>query len=158
MLRQQGLSTYTQAKIEGILGSLAMTTGIIPSDPLLVAAQLAAEAQGFWPEPVVLPGRVWSDGSCINPIDPPLRRATWAVVGSAPAYPRLGVAPVSGRQTIGRAELSAMVWISRCPGATLCVIDAQYLVGCMTRCAEGLLPPALLRGPNGDLWMLLIKT
>ena len=42
--------------------------------------------------------------------------------------------------------------------STLCVIDAQYLIGCMSRCAGGLPLPALVQGPNGDLWMLLAKT
>jgi hypothetical protein len=51
MIRQQGLRTYTRAAIESILGNFAMCTGILPSDPLLVAAQAAAEAHGYWPEP-----------------------------------------------------------------------------------------------------------
>jgi hypothetical protein len=157
MIRQQGMRALSRAAVEATLGTFAMLTGIIPTDPVLRNAQVAAEASGFWPPPIKLPGRVWSDGSCLHPADPILRRATWSVVGSAPEYATLARAPVHGRQTIGRAELSAVIWVSRCPDATGCIIDAQYLIGCMVRCADGIPPPALLQGPNGDLWMLLSK-
>jgi hypothetical protein len=77
------------------------------------------------------------------------------VVGG-PGYLTLGAAMVIGRQTIGRAELSALVWVSMCGGASA-IIDAQYLIGCMARCAGGLPPAALLDSANGDLWRLLLR-
>ena len=63
---------------------------------------------------------------------------------------------VIGRQTIGRVELSALIWVSMCGGASA-IIDAQYLVGRMARCAGGLPPAALLDSGNGDLWRLLLR-
>ncbi len=61
------------------------------------------------------------------PTDPCLRRATWSVMGDAvQGYPALAVARVVGRQTIGRAELSAIVWVARCPGSTTAVIDTFF--------------------------------
>jgi hypothetical protein len=63
---------------------------------------------------------------------------------------------VIGEQTIGRAELSALIWVSMCGGAAA-IIDAQYLIGCMARCAGGLPPAALLDSKNGDLWRLLLR-
>ena len=63
---------------------------------------------------------------------------------------------VIGRQTIGRAELSALIWVSMC-GGTEAIIDAQYLIGCMARCSGGEPPAALLDSDNGDLWRLLVR-
>jgi hypothetical protein len=63
---------------------------------------------------------------------------------------------VIGRQTIGRAEISALVWVSMCGGAAA-IIDAQYLIGCFARCADGRPPAALLDSENGDLWRLLLR-
>ena len=91
-----------------------------------------------------------------TPATPLLRRAAWAVVGSPPGYLTLRSAMVIGRPTIGRAELSALVWVSMCGGAAA-IIDAQYLIGCMARCAGGQPPAALLDSKNGDLWRLLLR-
>ena len=140
------LGAYTRAALEAIVGRPSLTTGVF------IAAELAVG----WPPIVVLPPEVWTDGSCTHPCDPLLRRAAWAVVGGPPGYLTMGSAMVIGRQTIGRAELSALIWVSMCGGASA-IIDAQYLIGCMARCAGGHPPAALLDSDNGDLWRLLLR-
>ena len=72
-------------------------------------------------------------------------------------FTTLGAAIVHGRQTIGRAELSAVIWVSRCPGKATAVIDAKYLTFCLVRCTGDTCPASLLEGPNGDLWRLLLR-
>ena len=84
--RTASLGTYTRRALVEIVGEQPMLTGIFPSDPALLAAQRAAEAAAAWPQPIQLPAEVWTDGSCIMPTDPLLRRAAWAVVG----YPERG--------------------------------------------------------------------
>jgi hypothetical protein len=49
MIRQEGMRTFTRAALEDILGPFVMLTGILPSDPILLAAQVAAESSGYWP-------------------------------------------------------------------------------------------------------------
>jgi hypothetical protein len=154
--RMATLGPHTRTMLEAIVGRPSLTSGVFPTDHALVAAQCAAEGAGHWPLPVVLPLEVWTDGSCTYPRDPLLRRAAWAVVGGPPCYPTLGSAMVIGRQTIGRAELSALIWVSMCGGATA-IIDAQYLIGCMARCAGVQPTAALLDSKNGDLWRLLLR-
>jgi hypothetical protein len=155
-LRAASLGAHSRSQLEATLGRPSLTTGIFLSDQSLVDAQAIAESVGSWPTPIPLPIEVWTDGSCTYPRDPLLRRAAWAVVGGPPGYPTLGASMVIGRQTIGRAELSALVWVSMCGGSSA-IIDAQYLIGCMARCAGGLPPAALLDSPNGDLWRLLLR-
>jgi hypothetical protein len=155
-LRASSLGANSRSSLEAILGRPSLITGVFLPNQALVDAQTLAEAVGSWPTPTPLPPEVWTDGSCTYPRDPILRRAAWAVVGSPPGYPTLGAAMVIGRQTIGRAELSALVWVSMCGGASA-IIDAQYLIGCMARCAGGLPPAALLDSANGDLWRLLLR-
>ena len=67
-------------------------------------------------------------------------------------------AAVPGRLTIGRAELCALVWISRCTGDTLAVTDARYLHLCLSTHEVSSLPASLLQGRNGDLWALLLRS
>jgi hypothetical protein len=157
-LRHTSLGSQSKAVLLQLFGPDALTTGIIPSNRVLMDAQIAAEASGSWPAPVHLPGRVWTDGSCLFPADSPLRRATWAVVGRmGVGFHTLGSAIVHGRQTIGRAELSAVIWVSRCPGNATAVIDAKYLTFCLARCLGNTCPADLLEGRNGDLWRLLLR-
>jgi hypothetical protein len=151
-LRIRSRVAHTRAVLQEMFGVPALTSGIAPIDRGLMAVQLAAESSGTWFEALPLPDRVWTDGSCLHPADSPLRRAAWAVVGLGPAgCHTLGAAIVHGRQTNGRAELSAVIWVSRCPGSALAVIDAKYPAHCLAKCCGGLCPPALLEGLNGDL-------
>ena len=155
-IRYATMGTYTRSALEAIVGRPSLTTGVFMTDQALVAAQVAAEMAGHWPQVVALPPEVWTDGSCTFPRDPLLRRAAWAVVGGPPGYLTLGSAMVIGRQTIGRAELSALVWVSVCGGAAA-IIGAQYLIGCFARCDGGQPPAALLDSENGDLWRRLLR-
>ena len=111
-----------------------------------------------WPRPVHLSEQVWTDGSGTNPTDPWLRRASWAVVALQPdgSFRAVVVWPVRGRQTIGRAELSALVWVAMCRGATRAVADAQYLHRLFTL-IRGRPTEALLQGANGYLWAVLAR-
>jgi hypothetical protein len=157
-LRHTSLGSHSKAALLRLFGPASLNSGIIPNDRALVNAQAAAEACGSWPAVVQLPERVWTDGSCLHPADSPLRRATWGVVGRKPdGFDTLGAAIVHGRQTIGRAELSAIIWVSRCPGEAHAVIDAKYLTFCLGRCIGNTCPAALLEGKNGDLWRLLLR-
>jgi hypothetical protein len=114
-LRHTSLGSHSQTVFLQMFRPDALTPEIIPSDPVLMDAHIAAEASGSWPTVVTLPNRVWSVGSCLHPADSPLRRATWALVGLGPGGIRtLASAILHGRQTIGSAELSAVIWISHC--------------------------------------------
>ena len=153
--RQAVLGSCTRASLEATVGRPSLTTGVFLADPALLAAQAAAESAGHCPPVVALPPEVWTDGSCTHPRDSMLRRAAWAVVGSPPwaPYPRF---------RYGHWE--ANHWPSRTLGTCLgfdvraaAIIDAQYLIGCMARCAAGQPPAALLDSKNGDLWRLLLR-
>jgi hypothetical protein len=151
--RAQQLQGHSQAELAACLGQPALLSGIIPLDPLLVRAAEAARQAGAWPPPRPL-HTVYTDGSCVHPTDPWLRRAAWAAVGPAPRFEVAARAPVFGEQTIGRAELSALIWAHRCHPVRV-VVDAHYLV---TALAETGRPgPEQLHGPNGDLWALLVS-
>jgi ribonuclease HI len=152
-IRSQQLQGRTPAELAASLGQPALLTGIIPLDPLLVRAAEAARQAGVWPPPRPL-HTVYTDGSCVHPTDPWLRRAAWAAVGPAPRFEVAACAPVFGDQTIGRAELSALIWAHRCHPVRV-VVDAQYLVTALAD--TGRPGPEQLHGPNGDLWALLVS-
>jgi hypothetical protein len=149
--RVSTLGTYTRRALADIVGEQSLLTGIFPSDPALVAAQLAAELLplGLLLVSCLMRSGLMAVASCLP--------TTWAVVGyPEQGYPTLACAQVIGRQTIGRAELSAVVWVSMC-GSSTSIVDAQYLLRCIARCAEGRPPAALLDSSNGDLWRLLLR-
>ena len=157
-IRHTSLGSHSKAALLRLFGADALLTGIIPQDRALYEAQSAAEVCGSWPATVQLPRRVWTDGGCLHPADSPLRRATWAVIGRPHGdFATLGSSIVPGRQTIGRAELCAVIWVSRCPGEALAVIDAKYLTFCLAKCNGDICPASLLEGENGDLWRLLLR-
>ena len=105
-----------------------LCTGLVPSDALCLAAAALERAAATWPAPIELPHRAWSDGSAIDPADPVLRRAGWAVVTCAePGFITVGQGQCPGRQTVGRAELAALVWVSRCGGDCQLVSDSMYV-------------------------------
>ena len=101
---------------------------------------------------------MWTDGSCLHPLDDLLRTVAWAVVRlEAYDFVTAAAAHVPGRQTVGRAELCALVWVSLSPSATHAVTDAKYLHDCLVRHLHGEMPAALLQGTNGDLWRVLLR-
>jgi hypothetical protein len=151
--RSQLLQGHTREQLASQFGQPALLSGVIPSDPVLLRAAAAARQAGAWPPPRPL-HTVYTDGSCVHPTDSVLRRAAWAAVGPAPRFEVAASAPVFGDQTIGRAELSALIWAHRCNPAQI-VVDAQYLVTSLA--ATGRPGPEQLHGPNGDLWALLVS-
>ena len=99
-------------------------TGVMPRDPALESLRLEREAAAVWPAPRALPSRVWTDGSGLQGSDPLVASAGWAVVGMANGQlTTLAGGLVLGRQTSARAELCALVWVSRCEGRTTMVTD-----------------------------------
>jgi hypothetical protein len=56
-VRGQALQGWTRRGLERILGTFAVLTGIVPSNPALVEAQRTAEAAGAWPPVLCLDRR-----------------------------------------------------------------------------------------------------
>ncbi len=105
-------------------------------------------------------GRVYTDGSCFPPTDPMLSRAAWAVAGPGTNGTRaLAEQRVSGMQTIGRAELAALAWLTHCQGDfSICTdsLSFAFFVVAHLRCAP--MPPKWLEGINGDMWRMIRRT
>ena len=92
-----------------------------------------------------------------HPADPVLRRAGWAVVVyGETGFLTVGQGQCPGRQTVGRAELAALVWVSRCEGDCRLVTDSMYVRnGALAHSQHNL--AQLLHGPDADLWALVAK-
>lgn len=130
-------------------------TGVVPRNPHLQHLLAEAESAASWPASLQLPRRVWTDGSAIGMEDPVTARAGWAVIGLIEdEYVVLASGRVPGRQTSGRAELSALVWVSRCPGDCVMVTDNKSVMNGARQCAPSA-PRDLCDGVNGDLWRLV---
>jgi hypothetical protein len=141
------------------LSPCTMVTGLLPACPELLAARLAAEAPLALPPPQHITGKAHTDGSCLHPTDPLLSRAGWSVAGpGARGLCTLAQQRVSGKQTIGRAELSALVWLTHCTGNFTVSTDLLYLQRRFTRLNSGPMPQSWLEGANGDLWRLVRRT
>jgi hypothetical protein len=145
---------------------------VLPACPDLLAARAIAETYIALPPPRHITGRAHCDGSCTNPTDPLISRAAWNVSGPGPhgilslfpayrldhTHCTLAQQRVSGKQTIGRAELSALVWLSTCTGSFSVCTDCQYLQKRFARLNTEPMPPSWLEGINGDLWRLVQRT
>ena len=71
-------------------------------------------------------------------------------------YRIVAQASCPGRQTVGRAELAALVGTSRCTGSCHLVSDSRYVCnGAASWLSQGV--AQLLHGPDADLWALLVK-
>lgn len=156
-IRQAELGELTLTEVLGRIPDVTALTGLVPKDPELVEWQRAAENAASWPDPIDLPDRCWSDGSAIEGADPLTSRAGWAVCARVDGTLRVvGAGRVPGRQTSGRAELCALVWVSRCGGSPTMVTDNRGVIQGAARCNPS--PPKdLLDGRNGDLWRLVAK-
>ena len=156
-IRLAELQGYTLAKLQHHFCNDTVCTGLVPSDALCLAAAATERAAAVWPAPVVLPDKAWSDGSALDPTDPILRRAGWAVVICAGAgHLTVAQGPCPGRQTAGRAELAALVWTSRCSGDCHLVSDSRYVCN-GANAFEKHNMSHLLHGPDADLWALLVR-
>ena len=110
LIRLKYMQGWTEAGLARHLPRPTLTSGVLPVPVGLAAAQATAELPIALPPPQTITGTVHPDGSCQHPTDPWLCRAGWAVAGPAAEHRRiLAVQRVSGTQTIGRAELSALV-------------------------------------------------
>ena len=137
------------------LPRFTLETGLLPMDAALQGRLDAVERA--CPEPPLqqLPAVVYTDGSAVDPTDPLLRRAAWAVT-----WPMGGVwqrvsAACPGRQTVGRAELRAAVYAAEATGGNALVVsDSRYVVdgAAELRVGGG---QHLLDGQDGDLWRRL---
>jgi len=126
--------------------------------PELEALQLQAECE----DPVLPPQQfvdmssrartVWTDGACLRPADPFLRRAGWALRLDDGQDANWG-GPVQGAQTVQRAELTAAVAASRLAGGPLEIVsDSEFVV---LRCAQIAAGANEGEWDHDDLWKLL---
>ena len=107
---------------------------------------------------LVLPPKVFTDGSAIHPTDPWMRRAAWAVARcTADGVWHEHASPTAGAQTVPRSELAAALWAARHAGEELEVVsDSTYVVDGCKKLKAGL-TGQLFAGPDGDLWKQLFE-
>ena len=105
---------------------------------------------------VPLPGsrRYYTDGSCFRPRLPEVRVAAWAVVGRSGDggwWSQAG--PCPGLQTIGRAELAAVVHVLLDAEPGTIVTDCLPVKRKCVAILRGQVPmEAVLKGASADLW------
>jgi ribonuclease HI len=139
-------------------------TGVMAAQPELIALAEAAFA-----EPIHLPAegelagqaggvlrrKVWSDGSCVHPLDPLLARAAWGirVQGLGGSGPVNLAGPVDRAQTAQRAEVAAALAAARAINQTIeLVSDSQWVVRSIAGLAAGASPT---EWKHADLWIML---
>ena len=100
--------------------------------------------------------KVWSDGSCVHPLDPLLARAAWGIRvqgADEAADPTDFAGPVAGTQTAQRAEVAAAVAAARAVSQRIeLVSDSKWVVQSIAALAAGA-NPAEWR--HADLWAVL---
>jgi ribonuclease HI len=99
--------------------------------------------------------KVWSDGSCLHPLDPLLARAAWGIrVQSSDAEAHVDMAgPVDGPQTAQRAEVAAAVAAARAVNEPAeLVSDSRWVVRSVAALAAG---ANSAEWKHADLWTLL---
>jgi ribonuclease HI len=99
---------------------------------------------------------VWSDGSCIHPLDPLLARAAWGlrIAGKDDAIAVDLAGPVNGVQTAQRAEVTAALAAVRAVSQPIeLVTDSRYVVRSLASIAAGACPAEWL---HADVWTQLV--
>jgi ribonuclease HI/endonuclease/exonuclease/phosphatase family metal-dependent hydrolase len=157
--------------LRGRLDAAVARTGVLAAQPELVAlAEAASVAPMHMPvtaEELIdaaLPGdsgqvarrKIWSDGSCVHPLDPLMARAAWGlhVQGVGGAQPLDLAGPVDRAQTAQRAELAAALAATRAVRQPIELIsDSQWVVRSIARIAAGADP---IEWKHADLWVLLV--
>ena len=99
------------------------------------------------------------DGSAMYPKDSHLRRAAWAVAWLDGGAWKTAAGTVDGPQTVGRAELSALLAVVQARTvAAQCVTDCKAAwTGFHSLRGEGDVPQWLLAGPMADLWLGFVR-
>ena len=135
-------------------------TGVLAAQPALVAMAEAAgrEDPGLPVEQLAVEAprtKVWSDGSCVHPLDPILARAAWGLrVDGARGAPAADLAgPVDGVQTAQRAEVTAALAAVRAVSQPIeLVTDSRYVVRSLASIAAGTCPA---EWRHADIWTQL---
>jgi hypothetical protein len=130
-------------------------TGLLARDTELFAARKVAEATLLAPLGLLPAAVAYTDGGAVDPADPLVRRAAWAVVWMEGARWCRRSGPCPGRQTVLRAELSAVAWAAGSAAAPLRLVsDCAAVVDGVAAVAAGR-GDSLLDGQDGDLWRLV---
>ena len=109
---------------------LTLRTGVVPVDVELRDAKQAAESRVEWVDDrEICAERGFSDGGAVYANDPWLRRCGWGVAWNDGTRWQGASGPTPGRQTEGRSELYAVLWIvRRARRGVVVVSDSRY--GC----------------------------
>ena len=159
-----GASIALRARLEAGVAK----TGVLAAQPELVAMAEAARsepmhfplvAEGEWstlppragPSGRIARRKIWSDGSCVHPLDPLMARAAWGLHVDGVTGGLAG--PVNGAQTAQRAEVAAAVAAVRAVEQPIELIsDSQWVVRSIASIATGASPT---EWKHSDLWLQL---
>jgi ribonuclease HI len=156
-----GVSMALRASLEAGVA----TTGVMAAQPELIVLAEAASSESMH-FPVVAgelaPGdgqaarrKVWSDGSCVHPLDPLLARAAWGlhIQGNGVMQSSDLAGPVGGAQTAQRAEVAAALAAIRAVNERVELIsDSRWVVRGIATIAAGASP---CEWKHADLWAQL---
>ena len=148
--------------LQALRGAKPAALAALPQCTVLHGIPVELPAVVRWREglptdaPVQLPSsrRYYPDGSCLRPRLPEVRVAAWAVTGCSAGVWWSRARPCPGEQTIGRAELAAIVQILNGaePGAIL--TDCEGVQRKCTGIQNGSISREELgKGTNADLWV-----
>ena len=79
-----------------------LTTGVMPTDSYLEQLRKEAQVEVIGPALETVASIVYSDGSAVDPSDPLLRRAAWAVTWATPTGWKTVSGACPGAQTSGK--------------------------------------------------------
>ena len=151
------LNGWTLETLMSVLPVGTLTTGVMPTDVHLEKLKTEAEVDLPGPELEEVAETVYTDGSAIDPSDPLLRRAAWAVTWPTPTGWKTVSGPCPGAQKVGRAELRAALWAAEAAkGHVLIISDCKYVVDGVNTMRVGV-ADHLLNGPDSDLWERMAK-
>jgi ribonuclease HI len=154
----------TSRAVRAAVSSEVARTGVMAAQPELIVLAEAARAEPMHlPPEGELAGRstgaqrckVWSDGSCMHPLDPLMSRAAWGirVQGYGGTEPVDYAGPVNGAQTAQRAEVAAALAAACAVNRPIeLVTDSRWVVRSIASLAAGA-SPAEWR--HADLWAAL---
>ena len=148
-------------RLQALRGAKPAALAALPQCTVLYGIPVELPAVARWREglppdaPVQMPSsrRYYPDGSCLRPRLPEVRVAAWAVVGCVNGVWWHRAGPCPGEQTIGRAELAAIVQILNGAEPGVILTDCE---GVQRKCASiqcgSITREELGKGTNADLW------